>query len=239
MKNESQVNHYRTQKDFDIARSVALKAAVELTVGYPDILSEKQNPAETVLSAASKFYNCLIPDQQEEEIQDPEEITTWQERILDECHVLQKKLGLELTDWENDPCPWGEWDNGGAQELLQSLREKGNGKGKLNPNTRSKLKSQIENGKRGKSKGNGNGKNGNGNGRGKEGLEALADQSGYEDRSIYSASVPQGTFPISRAQFGYVVSLHRKLGTDHDPEFLNGMTSDEASVHIDALKSQI
>lgn len=218
----------RTQRDIDIARMSALKSAAELLSSFPDLISTNDDieaVSRTAVRVADFFLKWIEkPSTVKGKVQDirgrlddvDEEGTTWHDRVLDECHALQKKLGLKLTDWKSDPCPWGEWENGGAQELLRSLREKAKSNGSD------------------RSRGNGKPKNRRGS---SKGLEKLAEENGYEDTGW--SWTPPGTFPISRAQYGYAVSLYRRLGTDHDPDYLNGLTSEQASNHIDDLKSQI
>lgn len=84
----------------------------------------------------------------------------------------------------------------------------------------------------GNGKGNGDRPNNNA-----KGLERLAAESGFEKRGAYS--IPGNDMPISGKQFGFAVTLYRKLGVDHDPEFLNSLTAKQASYHIDELKWRI
>lgn len=209
----------RTVKDRDIARMCALKAAVDITAAFADdVRAAEGNATEITLKAAEKFYRWIFqPAQGDDRIgsqidENGDERANWQELVIKECHALQKKLGLKLTDFDTDPCPWGDWKNGGAAELLESLRQRGNGNGDANPE-------------------------GNGNRRPKgssKGLEKLAWDSGFEDR--WRRGEPAA---ITVQQYGYAVSLHKKLGIDHDPEYLNGMTAQNASAMIDDLKAQL
>lgn len=70
-----------------------------------------------------------------------------------------------------------------------------------------------------------------------KGLEELAFKSGFVRRGAYS--IPGNDMPVSGKQYGYAVSLYRKLGVDHDPVWLNSLTAKQASFHIDELKWRI
>lgn len=207
----------RTLKDRDIARMSALKAGVELTVAYKDVVVEQgKNASDVAIAAAEKFYRWILqPAQGADRIgsqtdDNGDDRASWNELVRKECHALQTKLGMRLTNWQKDPCPFGDWKNGGAEYLLESLREKAKKNGDGKPN--------------GKPRANGNGK----------GLEKLAWDSGFEDR--WQRGQPA---TITVIQYGYAVSLHKRLGIDYDPEYLNGMTARDASAMIDDLKAQV
>lgn len=210
----------RTLKDRDIARMSALKSAVELTAAFhDDVAASGEAAAEVAIRAADKFYKWIFqPAQGNDRIDqdDDDERTNWLELVMKECQQLQTKLGLKPTDFAKDACPWGDWENGGAAALLDTLRVKA---------------------KNGKPNGKPNNGNGSKSGRGKAGLEALAEKSGYADNGW--SSVPADKLPISKAQYGYAVSLHKKLSIDYDPDVLNSLTSDQASSIIDELKAKV
>jgi hypothetical protein len=227
------MNRFRTIKDIDIAKEVALKAATELTIAFKDVVAEQgKNASDVVIAAAEKFYQWVIPP---EELQDSAEDQNggYEEMVRKEIHRLQKKLGMPLTDFQHDACPWGDWSEGGAVHLLQTLREKvkqngGNGRGRkgLTESHKKNLRNNLQGGASGARRGNTHTK----------GLEALADEYGY----VHQGWNPNSNIlPISKTQYGYAVSLLKKLGTDPDPSFLNGLTCKEASRHIDNLKEQL
>lgn len=211
-----QIRSYRTQKDFDIARSVALKAAVDLTIAFKDLVDK--NATDVALKAATRFYNWILAADQDyihaldarDGATEPE--PNWQQMVKKQIHNLQTKLGISKTDF-SVPGPSGPWDDQALNLLIQQLSERHTG--------------------------NGNGskaKGGNGS-KSRPGLEKLAGEQGYQDKGW--SHTPVGALPISKAQFGYAVSLYRRLKVDHDPQFLNGLTSEQASEHIDELKAKL
>lgn len=111
----------RTLKDKDIARAVALKAGVEMTVAFKDLIQQQgQNASDMAIKAADKFYGWLIAERPEDREQDGDNYFAM---ILNEIHTLQRKLELKPTDFDKDPCPYAKtWSEGGAQSLLEALR---------------------------------------------------------------------------------------------------------------------
>jgi len=117
----------RTLKDRDIARMSALKSAVELTAAFhDDVAASGEAAAEVATRAAEKFYKWILqPAQGNDRIDqddDDDEQGNYNQMVQKDCHLLQEKLGLKPTDFAKDPCPWGDWMNGGAVHLLETLR---------------------------------------------------------------------------------------------------------------------
>lgn len=205
----------RCSKDHDIARMSSLKSAIELMGIYPDEFNQEDSKATTeiAIGIAEQFLSWIFKPGAASSDQ-PEERTNWHQLVMKECHQLQKKLGATLTDFDQDPCPWGDWHNGGAEELLDTLREKAKSNGKPR-------------GKRPPRNGGGNGKP-KGNGKGGK----------YNPRSIYEPGLGNGDYPISSKQFGYLCALHKEHDLEYDADELNALSSREASAMIDELQAR-
>jgi len=115
----------RAVREHDIARMSAMKSAIELVAAFPDKIKAEGHDGliTTCCKVAEQIYEWVLTPPQGEE-QEEEERANWHDLVLKECHELQKKLHLKATDWDKDPCPWGDWHEGGADELLKMLRER-------------------------------------------------------------------------------------------------------------------
>jgi hypothetical protein len=70
------------------------------------------------------------------------------------------------------------------------------------------------------------------------GLDREHASSRWIDRpSMTFGAGPGDPYPISKKQFGFLVGLHKKLGIDPDPEFINGLSSRGASKLIEELQA--
>jgi hypothetical protein len=222
----------RTQKDLDIIRQCCVKAAVDLIGHFPDKVQVEGNDGiiTTTCKIADKLYQWVIePSTVKGKVNDIKgklgEGKSWSQRVKDECHKLQERLNLKLTDFDSDPCPFGNWNNGGASKLLDTLRlqlkygdgaSAGKPRGKPTAPPRGKGKTPAG-----------------------KGLEKLAFESGYIETGWRDKPIGEGTPKLSASQYGYAVSLYRKLGVDYDPVFLNSLEPEQASAHIDELKEKL
>lgn len=204
----------RFQKDYDIIRQSSLKAAVELTVAFHRLDATSEEVADTAIQMAEKFNSWILEAEQpavNSELGKP--VQDWHAKVIKECLVLQKKLNMDLTDFDNDPCPYGKWHDGGAEMLLDLLRDMKNGnrdpkrpgyqhlQGAEQPHTRFR--------------------------------EGERDEEGHEREDSWQGA----NFPLTKKQYGFLVSLHKRNKLKYKNDDLNNLTQRQASELIDELKN--
>jgi hypothetical protein len=204
----------RSQKDYDIIRQSSLKAAAELTVAFHKLDATSEEVADTAIQMAEKFVSWILePDRPGVDPELGKPVRDWHAKIIKECHMLQKKLNMDITDFDTDPCPYGKWNEGGAEILLDLLRDMSNGNrdpnksgyqhatGTDQPHTRFR--------------------------------EGERDENGHEREDSWAGA----NFPLSKKQYGFLVSLHKRNKLKYKNDDLNNLTQRQASELIDELKN--